>query len=185
VGAGFLVAALQSVIAAVFISAAAAKAVAPTAFRDTLVLSGVPTRSATPLAILVPLLEAAVALGTILARGRALTTGLDLAALMSLAFVLWQVNVLLRHKRIPCNCFGVTTTQVGWRTLFRAAACFVAAATARGLAGSVGTALPGPSVFLALSVMGAALTLALATTARVAYPALASPQRPHYLSSEE
>ena len=135
-----LVLVLRLLLVVVLTAAAAAKLADRSRFRETLAAFGVPARLATPGAILLPLVELAVA-AALLPASLAWYGALAALALLALfsAAVAFQ---LARGRRPDCNCFGtIHAKPIGPVTLVRNGVLLGAAA----LAVSAGPAGTGPS----------------------------------------
>ncbi len=121
---------IRLLLAAVFVTAAVAKLGGRSSLVETLQAFGVSTRAARPPAVLLPLVELAVA-AALVPAATARYGAFGAAALLAVftAAVAYQ---LLRGRQPACNCFGrLTSAPIGPETVARnavllAAACFVA-----------------------------------------------------------
>lgn len=88
----------------------------------------IPKSAITPAAYLVVTAEATVVAMMLLGRGF-LTPGFLISTLLLLSFSIALVSVLARRLRVPCNCFGTSTTPVSRYDIVRNAgllACVLA-----------------------------------------------------------
>jgi methylamine dehydrogenase accessory protein MauD len=110
--------ALRLLLAAVFILAGATKLIDPRGTRRALRDFGVPRMLATPMVLLLPLLELAVAAALI---PTSLAWYGAWGALALLAVFLLAVGIaMLRGRKPDCHCFGqIHSAPVGWQTLVR------------------------------------------------------------------
>jgi peroxiredoxin/uncharacterized membrane protein YphA (DoxX/SURF4 family) len=108
-------------LALVFVVAGAAKLADPKGSRQAIVDFGVPAAVATPLGILLPLAELAVAVALIPAS-TAWWGAVGALVLLSL-FIVGIGNSLARGRKPDCHCFGqLHSAPAGWKTLARNAA---------------------------------------------------------------
>lgn len=169
----WILAALQIALASVLFLAAIGKALRSDEFAAALRLSHIPTPLVTPLAIVVPLVEASLAALLVLAPARWLPETLTATLLLLLLFTLWLTSVRLRHLRVRCGCFGPGGADVGPRTIGRNALFVLAALGALLLVRQAESALPGPSFAMAVCATSLAMSLALLDALRTAWPHLA------------
>ncbi len=78
----------------------------------------IPEAALRPLAVAVPLVELAIAIG--LLSGRLLVAAAGAALALHAVYTVWAAAALLRGLQIPnCGCFGVFLPRpLGWRTVF-------------------------------------------------------------------
>jgi methylamine dehydrogenase accessory protein MauD len=109
---------LRLLLAAVFLLAGATKLIDPRGTRRALRDFGVPRFIVTPMVLLLPLLEIAVAVALIPAS---LAWYGAWGALALLAVFLLAVGIaMLRGRKPDCHCFGqIHSAPVGWQTLVR------------------------------------------------------------------
>jgi peroxiredoxin/uncharacterized membrane protein YphA (DoxX/SURF4 family) len=109
---------LRLLLAAVFLLAGATKLIDPRGTRRALRDFGLPRMLATPMVLLLPLLELAVAAALI---PTSLAWYGAWGALALLAVFLLAVGVaMLRGRKPDCHCFGqIHSAPVGWQTLVR------------------------------------------------------------------
>jgi len=169
----WILAALQVALASVLFLAAIGKALRSDEFTAALRLSHIPTPLVTPLAFIVPLVEAALAALLVLAPARWLPETLGATAGLLLLFTLWMASVRMRHLRVRCGCFGPGGTDVGPQTIGRNALFVLAALGALLLARQTESVLPGPSFAMVVAVTALAMCLALVDALRTAWPFLA------------
>src|SRR3989442_5122353 len=105
-------------LAVVFVVAGLAKLVDRAGSRQALIDFGVPARLVTPLAVLLPLAELAVA-GALIPTASAWWGALGALALLLLFVVAIGYN-LARGRTPDCHCFGqLQSAPAGWSTLVR------------------------------------------------------------------
>src|SRR5215217_1391286 len=105
-------------LASVFLVAGVAKLADREGSRRALADFGVPTPLATPLGVLLPLIELAVAIALLL-PSTALWGALGALALL-LGFVAAIGVNLVRGRKPECHCFGqLRSAPAGWKTLVR------------------------------------------------------------------
>jgi peroxiredoxin len=110
--------AARLLLAAVFLVAAAAKLMDRAGSRQAIADFGVPERTASPAALLLPLAEAAVAVALV-PKATAWWGAVGAAALLLLFIAAIGVN-LARGRKPDCRCFGqLSSSPVGWTTLAR------------------------------------------------------------------
>jgi peroxiredoxin len=108
-------------LALVFVVAGVAKLADPKGSRQAIVDFGVPAALATPLGILLPLAELAVA-AALLPASTAWWSAVG-ALVLLLLFVVGIGNSLARGRKPDCHCFGqLHSAPVGWKTFARNAA---------------------------------------------------------------
>jgi len=169
----WILAALQIALASVLFLAAIGKALRSDEFTAALRLSHIPTPLVTPVAIVVPLVEASLAALLVLAPVRWLPATLTATLVLFLLFTLWMASVRMRRLRIRCGCFGPGGADVGPQTIGRNALFVLAALVALLLVRQGATLLPGPSFAMVVAVTSLAMSLALLDALRTAWPHLA------------
>jgi uncharacterized membrane protein YphA (DoxX/SURF4 family)/peroxiredoxin len=109
---------LRLLLAAVFLLAGATKLIDPRGTRRALRDFGLPSMIATPMVLLLPLLEIAVAVALVPAS---LAWYGAWGALALLAIFMLAVGIaMLRGRKPDCHCFGqIHSAPVGWQTLVR------------------------------------------------------------------
>jgi peroxiredoxin/uncharacterized membrane protein YphA (DoxX/SURF4 family) len=106
------------ILSAVLAAAGLAKLADRVGSREAIAGFGVPARLATPLAILLPVVELAVAVALI-PTGSAWAGAVGALALLLLFIAAIALNLARGHKP-DCRCFGqLHSSPVGWRTLVR------------------------------------------------------------------
>lgn len=168
----WLLLALQGILSAAFLVAAAEKLLRSEEFLAALRLSHLPAGVIAPLGVAVPALEVALALALLLAPARGLPLAFGAAALLLAAFTAWMGWVRARRLRVRCGCFGPGGGRVGPRTIGRNLLLLALALGGLALARQTPSPLPGPSLPMAVAVTSLGLTLALLIALRAAWPNL-------------
>lgn len=165
--------ALQLALAVVLFLAATGKALRSAEFVAALRLSHLPEAVVAPLAIVVPLIELALAAALVLAPESVLPVALGGTVLLLGAFTIWMGWVRARGLRVNCGCFGPGGSRIGMRTIGRNLLLLGLAGGALVLAARTSSPLPAPSLAMAVAVTSLAMCLALFDGARAAWPQLA------------
>jgi thiol-disulfide isomerase/thioredoxin len=110
--------ALEAVLGVTFGSAALAKAGRQADVRKAAIELGAPAVLATPLGVVVPVVEALITAG-LLAERTARFAGIT-AAIVLVLFTAAVIRTLASGRRPACNCFGAKSDEpIGWKTLLR------------------------------------------------------------------
>jgi methylamine dehydrogenase accessory protein MauD len=166
--------AVRIFLAAVFVTASAAKVAGRGAVPTTLRAFGVPPAAAQPLAWMLPAAELAVA-AALMPAASARYAALAAAGLL-IAFTAAVGYQLARGRRVECNCFGrLHSTPIGAGTLVRNATLLAGAA----LVAAGGWRDPGPSAVAWLGEPWHAGTAALGLLAAVEAALLVALLRRH------
>jgi hypothetical protein len=161
----WLLGGIQCGLAAIFVAAAAGKALRREEFEAALRLTAAPAVATRILGLAVPAAEAGVALALLLAHGTALVVVMALAAALLVAFTAWLVWILLRRAHVRCGCFGSSGNVVRPATVARNGAFLALAGAGLALASVGDTVLPGPSFFEVVTVTTAAMIFAVVLAA--------------------
>ena len=109
----------QIVLAAVLLLAATGKLLNPAEFTAALRLSRLPAVLAHRVTAPIVVVEVALALLLLQARGIVLTLALALTSAVIAVFTGWMLWMLNRGLAVPCGCFGDQGTTVGPRSIMR------------------------------------------------------------------
>jgi peroxiredoxin len=164
----FLIIACSSLLALVFVVAGVSKLADREGSRKAMADFGVPTTLTTPLGVLLPLSELAVA-AALIPASTALWGAVGALALL-LLFVVGIVINLARGRKPDCHCFGqLHSAPAGWKTLarngfFAALAGFIVWQRGQGDVGPSAVAWIGAfSTVQLLALAGAVVVLGLLT----------------------
>lgn len=167
-----VLAAIQLILCAVFLLAGTGKVLHSDEFSTALRLSRLPDRVVAPAGVLVPALEFGVAAGLVLQTSRSLLVALGVAVVVLTAFTAWMVWVYARGLRVRCGCFGHASTVVGPRGIERNLVLLGLALVGLLLAWRTSSPLPGPSLWMGITITATGLCAALLIALRMALPAL-------------
>lgn len=156
-----------SIVGLTLLVAGVAKITDRAAFRETLMTMRVLPRPAVPAtSVVLPLIE--ILLAGMLLLGVAVRVAAATAALLFLIFTAMIANVLMRHQRVPCACFGSGSREPLRRTaLARNAALFACSLIAVDMAPSPAARLPGVLCAASLLISGALVSTYVRATAVV------------------
>jgi hypothetical protein len=168
----WLLLALQVILSAVLIAAAAEKLLRSDEFFAALRLSHRPEGVVAAVGVAVPAIELALALALLLAPAGWLPFAFGAVALLFAAFTAWMGWVRASGLRIRCGCFGLSGGRVGPRTIGRNFVLLCLALAGLILAMRTSTPLPEPSLPMAVTVTALAACLALLIALRSAWPRL-------------
>jgi hypothetical protein len=165
-------AALQIVLAGTFFLAAVGKLLRADEFMSALRLSRLPEWLVRVLAVVVPVLETGIGLWLLLAGPEATASAFAVSLGLLAVFTGWMAWVRARRLRIRCGCFGPNGGEVGPSTIGRNLGLIALAGLGWWLSLDVVSALPGPSPLMAAMALGLALSIAMLSALRYAWPHL-------------
>jgi len=115
-------------------------------------MTGLPVRAARVVAACVAAAEIAIALTAVLPG--AVRAGLAAAVLLLAMFTVLLLRTVISGRRVPCNCFGASSTTVSARHVVRNLVLIAAAATGLALGPPLGhPGLPAVAVLVCAAAM--------------------------------
>lgn len=168
-----IVAVLQVVLAGVLVVAAVGKGLRTEEFAVALRLTRLPEPAIAPVGAAVAVVELILAGALLLATPRTLPWAFAAVAILFVLFTLWMGWVRASRLRVRCGCFGTGSAEVGAATIGRNLALVAGSLAGWWLAREAGSALPGPSLPMAVTVSAGAMIVALLSGLRMAWPELA------------
>jgi hypothetical protein len=164
--------AIQFLLAAVFLLAAAGKGMRPNEFVSALRVSRLPDRLVLPLSTTLPVAEAGVAGVLLVQTPQTLRLAFGVAAVMFGAFTAWMAWIRRHGLRVTCGCFGTGKAEIDRHSIGRNVALLVLAIVGVALARRESSPLPGPSFWLAVTATAGFLVTALLVAVRTVWPEL-------------
>ncbi|MGH2560295.1 MAG: MauE/DoxX family redox-associated membrane protein [Thermomicrobiales bacterium] len=168
----WLLAAVQVFLSIVLLLAAVGKILQFEDFAALLDVSHLPNAAVRPLSIIIPSLEMCLAVGLLLTDGRLLRTVFGIATLLFLSFIGWMTWIGAHGLRVQCSCFGLGGNEVNSRSIARNLLLMLVSAGGLYLAKTTQSGLPGPSLWLAITVTSLSLGVALLLGFRAGFPSL-------------
>jgi uncharacterized membrane protein YphA (DoxX/SURF4 family) len=163
---------IQLSLGVTFILAATGKSLRTDEFKTLLRFSGLSERAVAPVAVLVPALELGVAAALLLQGSRSLVAAFGVAAGLFAIFTAWMVWVRARGLHLRCGCFGTGGSEIGPRSIQRNLVLLGLAVAGLAIASRTPSPLPGPSIWLVITLTASGLCAALIVALRAARPNL-------------
>ncbi|WP_149404722.1 MauE/DoxX family redox-associated membrane protein [Dictyobacter arantiisoli] len=157
----YIVALCQVVLAATLLLAANGKLFRSDQFIDALRLSRLPDTLVSLFSVSIPTVEFFLAIALLLSPFSVLSITFGASCILLIIFTFWMVFVSMRNMHIKCGCFGTASDTVGLRSIVRNAILLGCGLLGLALSLKVSSALPEPSLEMAIIVVSLELCLAL------------------------
>ena len=156
-----LLLACQLVLAVVLLLAATGKVLSSHQFWATLRLSHLPDVFVPPAGVLTPTVELFLAVSLLLSPTHLLAFAFGATFALLCLFTAWMLWVYRRGLRLRCSCFGAGGAEIGLHTILRNLLLTIVSLSGFLLALYTHSPLPGPSLWMMITVLSLAACLML------------------------
>jgi len=157
----YLLLACQLILATVLLVAATGKLLNSEQLGAALRLSHLPKALITPMAVLTPAVELCLAVGLVLSTPPSLPFIIAATVGLFCLFTIWMLAVYIRGLHLKCGCFGTASAEIGPRTILRNVLLIVASLGGFVLAQTTRSPLPGPSLWMLMTVLSLGMSVML------------------------
>lgn len=157
----YLLLVCQLLLTVVLLVAATGKLLNSEQLAAALRLSHIPKALIRPLVVLTPAVELCLAVGLVLSTPLSLPFIMAATVGLFCIFTVWMLAMYIRGLHLKCGCFGTASSEIGPHTILRNVLLIAASLGGFVLAQTTRSPLPGPSLWMLMTVLSLGMSLVL------------------------